>query len=161
MTGDSYGRNTATGERFSPKPASPNVNRFMFQRLEDVAGHDKALLSIISAILHAGLIVSLHTTKGPKPIILSLIGDEVRWRAVKSAKKRYKLHLKDVIRVEAGKVTANFQKSRDADESLCFSLVTQKTTLDLEAKTKLERDSLVKGFQLKMKDLQTEAPTNP
>jgi hypothetical protein len=39
-------------------------------------------------------------------------------------------------------------KSTTATDNLCFSLVTQKTTLDLETDSKIERDSLVKGFQL-------------
>jgi len=39
-------------------------------------------------------------------------------------------------------------KSIAANDSLCLSLVTQKTTLDLETGSKIERDSLVKGFQL-------------
>ena len=48
----------------------------------------------------------------------------------------------------AGKATSNFQKDLRAEEELCFSLVTQKTTLDLETRSKLERDSLARGFQI-------------
>jgi hypothetical protein len=35
-----------------------------------------------------------------------------------------------------------------ASEDLCFSLVTDKVTVDLEASSKVERDALVQGFSL-------------
>lgn len=133
-----------------PFVASPPSSRIYFRAsdLEGQVDNFSGLLSRFTAILSAGLQCNLHTTKGPKPILLSMIGFEVRWQAVKSAQKRYKLHLRDVMAVEVGKRTSNFQKSRSADDSLCYSLVTQKTTLDLEATSKIERDSLVKGFQI-------------
>jgi len=105
------------------------------------------------SILSTGIVTNLHTTKGPKPVVLSMVGNEVRWQAVKTAQKRYKLNLRDVISVEIGKQTSNFVKSRIADDDLCFSLVTQKTTLDLEANNKIERDSLVRGFQIALDSL--------
>jgi hypothetical protein len=147
----------------------PQQSRIYF-RATDLDGIDQfaGLMSRFIPIISNGIVCNLHTTKGPKPILLSLVGYEVRWQAIKSAQKRYKLHLRDVLSVEVGKQTryhfihftfiiiynlhlikfSNFIKSRTATDNLCLSLVTQKTTLDLEVNTNIERDSLVKGFQL-------------
>ena len=48
--------------------------------------------------------ISLHTLKGPKPVLFSMLNGEVRWQAVKLAQKRYKLSLKDITSVEEGKI---------------------------------------------------------
>jgi len=128
----------------------------IYFRASDLGGgaeNDAALFPRFQSILSTGIVTNLHTTKGPKPVVLSMVGNEVRWQAVKTAQKRYKLNLRDVISVEIGKQTSNFVKSRIADDDLCFSLVTQKTTLDLEANNKVERDSLVRGFQIALDSL--------
>lgn len=87
-------------------PMSPNHSRIYF-RASDLDGMDQftGLMSRFVSIMSNGIVCNLYTTKGPKPILLSLIGYEVRWQSVKSAQKRYKLHLKDIISVEIGKQT--------------------------------------------------------
>ena len=147
---------------FSPFPttaaltAAVSPSSRIYFRASDLGGgaeNDAALFPRFQSILSTGIVTNLHTTKGPKPVVLSMVGNEVRWQAVKTAQKRYKLNLRDVISVEIGKQTSNFVKSRIADDDLCFSLVTQKTTLDLEANNKVERDSLVRGFQIALDSL--------
>ena len=122
------------------------VPKFANDDLQD--SEEATLMKKFTAIMGAGVVISLHTTKGPKPVLLSLVGDEVRWQAVKTAQKRYKLNLRDVTYVTAGKTTSNFSRARMADERYCFSLLTNKTTLDLEASSQLERDCLWRGFKV-------------
>lgn len=122
------------------------VPKFAVEDLQDC--EEATLMRKFTTIMAAGVVISLHTTKGPKPVLLSLVGDEVRWQAVKTAQKRYKLNLKDVTYVTAGKTTSNFSRARMADDRLCFSLLTNKTTLDLEASSTLERDCLWRGFKV-------------
>ncbi len=104
-----------------------------------------------------GLALSLHTTKGPKPVLFSFIDGEVRWQAAKGANKRYKLGLGDITTVESGKKTSNFLTvGGAADDSLCFSILTSRTTLDLEASSSSDRDSLVMGFRTALKNYNKE-----
>lgn len=136
----------------SKKPAvaafsiTTELPKFSQDDLQDA--EEATLAKKFAAVMAAGLVISLHTTKGPKPVLLSLVGDEVRWQAVKTAQKRYKLNVRDVTYVTAGKTTSNFSRARMADDRLCFSLLTNKTTLDLEASSTLERDCLHKGFKM-------------
>ena len=103
------------GRRASPKQSAsapkqsgspPQQSRIYF-RATDLDGIDQfaGLMSRFIPIISNGIVCNLHTTKGPKPILLSLVGYEVRWQAIKSAQKRYKLHLRDVLSVEVGKQT--------------------------------------------------------
>lgn len=136
----------------SKKPAvaafsiTTELPKFSQEDLQDA--EEATLAKKFAAVMAAGIVISLHTTKGPKPVLLSLVGDEVRWQAVKTAQKRYKLNVRDVTYVTAGKTTSNFSRARMADDRLCFSLLTNKTTLDLEASSTLERDCLHKGFKM-------------
>ena len=98
-------------------------------------------------IMKGGVVLSLYTLKGPKPVLFSMLNGEVRWQAVKMAQKRYKLGLKDIVNVEKGKITNNFARSTSGEEANCFSLLTSKTTLDLEASCEVDRNCLVIGFQ--------------
>jgi len=98
-------------------------------------------------IMKGGIVLSLHTLKGPKPVLFSMLNGEVRWQAVKMAQKRYKLGLKDIVNIEKGKITNNFARSPTGDEYNCFSLLTSKTTLDLEASCEVDRNCLVLGFR--------------
>jgi hypothetical protein len=139
------------------QPAAKSTLSFRESDLFPGADNQAALMQRFTQILSAGIMCQLHTTKGPKPVILSMVGNEVRWQAAtKTANKRYKLNLRDVIEVEVGKLTSNFLKGRIADDELCFSLVTQKTTLDLEANSKLERDSLIQGFKTTLDSLKNK-----
>jgi hypothetical protein len=48
--------------------------------------------------------------------------------------------------------TTTDQEAPDPD-TLCFALVTQKTSLYLQAATRVDRDCLVRGFQLRLEGL--------
>jgi hypothetical protein len=149
------------------------VTYFSAHHLKD--GNDTSLNHAFASVMSAGLVLSLHTSNGPRPINMSMIGDEVRWQAAKqpngSKVKRYKLNLLDVMFVDVGKQSGHFQDveaakrspqpTRSSDEgetdsdSSCFALVTQKTSLYLEAATKVDRDCLVRGFQLRLEGLRS------
>jgi hypothetical protein len=103
----------------------------------------------MASILAAGLILNLHTTKGPKEVKMTLHANELRWESLNlMTRKRYKLDLADVLFVEWGKQTHNFRKATatDADDKKCLSLVSQSTTLDLECPDQNHRDLLAQGF---------------
>ena len=161
FSGTSNGRKTA-------------VTYFSAHHLKD--GNDTSLNHAFASVMSAGLVLSLHTSNGPRPINMSMIGDEVRWQAAKqpngSKVKRYKLNLLDVMFVDVGKQSGHFQDVEAAakrssqpirngddgevdSDTLCFALVTQKTSLYLEAATKVDRDCLVRGFQLRLEGLRS------
>ncbi len=98
--------NYKTSPVITTASSPPQQSRIYF-RATDLDGIDQfaGLMSRFIPIISNGIVCNLHTTKGPKPILLSLVGYEVRWQAVKSAQKRYKLHLRDVLSVEVGKQT--------------------------------------------------------
>lgn len=112
---------------------------------------ESGVLRSFADILKIGMVLSLYTLKGPKPVLFTMLNGEVRWQAAKMAQKRYKLSLKDIHNVEEGKLTDNFARSTTGDESRCFSLLTAKTTLDLEASCEVDRNCLVSGFRYLIK----------
>jgi len=120
---------------------------------EGSSGSDEAWKgSTIANVLAAGVVIKLHTAKGPKDVKMTLSGSELRWESLDlMTRKRYKLDLNEVLFVEWGKNTHNFHKptASAALDDHCFSLVSQSTTLDLEVladKGKPERDMLASGF---------------
>lgn len=119
---------------------------------KELSPQDEALRRTFHSVLKEGLTMLLHTgERTAKPIQLSLVGTELRWKSVKVfARNLYKIDLRDIRYVEWGKQTNTFQKhpSMGASEDLCFSLITDKVTVDLEASSKVERDALVQGFSL-------------
>jgi|MDTB01.1.fsa_nt_gb hypothetical protein len=108
---------------------------------------EPGVLSRFADIMKGGVVLSLHTLKGPKPVLFSMLNGEVRWQAVKMAQKRYKLGLRDIVNIEKGKITNNFARSQTGEDAHCFSLLTSKTTLDLEASCEVDRNCLVLGFR--------------
>ena len=126
-------------------------------------------------LMSEGIVLKLHTTYGPRTVSLKIVDDDVRWQAVHqntSKIKRYKLHLSDVICVESGKQEGHLQTQEtiisEKDQNkfgtkksiskydfndLCFSLVTRKTSLYLEASSLSERDYLVRGIQFRLSTL--------
>ena len=129
---------------------------------------DLALMDTFVKVLSQGIVVKLHTAKGPKDVKLTLIqsGDkskELRWQSTAPRTimggKRYKLDLVEVKFVEWGKKTSNFSRatSVSTSEDLCFSLVTEKTSLDIEVSSKVERDSFAQGFTILIKNFDRSA----
>lgn len=119
---------------------------------KELSPQDEALRKTFHSVLKEGMTLLLHTgDKNPKQVHLTLVGTELRWKAAKVfARNLYKIDLRDIKYVEWGKQTSTFQKhpSMGASEDLCFSLITDKVTVDLEASSKVERDALVQGFSL-------------
>eukprot|EP01041_Mallomonas_annulata_P010910 gene10910-22773_t len=118
---------------------------------------DKVLLQVFESVLIEGIVLILHTIKGPKQVKLFLSDNEVRWKSIKSKinRKTYKLNLSEIVTVEAGKTTENFQRKTAlaAMDDNCFSLVTSRYSVDLEASSKVERDALLYGFSYKIQNL--------
>ena len=106
------------------------------------------LMETFTQLLSVGITITLHTTKGPRSVKFFFVGEELKWESVASTatSKRYRMKLHDVISIYKGKQTHNLKCVSNAVESHCLSLVTQRTSLDLEASSELERDCLMKGF---------------
>lgn len=93
-----------------------------------------------------GKIIDLHTSKGKKTVEISLSGTDVKWKTINDIfPKKFKLDLKTVYEVEMGKKTQNFRKSVCPDDN-CLSLVSEKSTLDIETKSTIDRDIMYQGF---------------
>lgn len=93
-------------------------------------------------VFQYGKVIQLHTAKGPKVVTMYLIGNELRWEnIVLGGTKKYKLNLKEVLFVEIGKKTKNLIRCQ-ADEKVCFSLISNIGTLDIEASSEIERNRL-------------------
>jgi len=76
-------------------------------------------------------------------------GSELRWESMNlMTRKRYSIDLKEILFVEWGKQTHNFRKtaSAQAPEQHCFSLMSQTTTLDIEASNNTETEMVAQGF---------------
>ena len=54
-------------------------------------------------------------------------------------------HTWDTFLIEIGKKTQNFRKSLVSDD-VCLSLVSDKSTLDMETKNIIDRDIMYQGF---------------
>ena len=97
-------------------------------------------------MLGAGKVMTLHTSKGPKQIKLSLTRNEIRWETTEnSATKKYKLDLTQVLFVYEGKSTKNLIKANVSDK-LCVSLISQSSTLDLQVDKEDEQVIMFRGF---------------
>merc|ERR1719162_2338565 len=66
------------------------------------------------------------------------------------------ISLKNILYIDVGKKTHALQLTRDLPDSTCFSLLTQNGSLDLQANSKLERDSLVSCFSMILDDIHEE-----
>lgn len=129
------GSSNGPGELYESAPLLPSkdTNSYVSKMKQLVAG---------------GMLVQLHTSKGPKQVKLMVLGSEIRWETIAAPgmpSKKYKLDLSEVLFVDWGKKTKNLVKA-SVDEDLCFSLVSQTSTLDLQVNTKEERDIMALGF---------------
>jgi hypothetical protein len=117
-----------------------------------------ALLDTFMMIMSQGILVKLHTIGGPKDVRISIKKNstELQWEQAQSSNqnfitgKKYKLDLVEVRSVIIGKKTSNFLRatSAKAHEDLCFSLVCDSLSMDIELNRKIERDSVSHGFAL-------------
>eukprot|EP01035_Chromulina_nebulosa_P021957 gene21957-28427_t len=101
-------------------------------------------------VMSDGMTLTLHTQKGPKNINMVLNGNEIFWKTSKMfpSRKQYKLNLREIIAVKLGKDTPNFKlpSAASVPEDTCFSLLTDKITVDLQLSSKVERDAVAQGF---------------
>jgi methionine synthase II (cobalamin-independent) len=105
----------------------------------------KALIELFAD----GKMVKLNTAKGLKPVQMTLFNNkEVRWELTSgtSSQKKYKLDLIEVLYVQPGKQTKNFQNVNSVDEDNCLSLIFQSITLDIVVESQAEREIMVQGF---------------
>lgn len=110
---------------------------------------DPRLVKTLMTVLSQGIIITKYNHKGPKQIHMCLVGSELRWRTVKMFAKTGKhVNLHELTLVNWGKQTNTFhmQLSRQAVDDHCFSLIAPLETIDLECKSKVERDALAQGF---------------
>lgn len=112
---------------------------------------DKTMGDTLRGVLKHGMVITVHTTEGSKSVTMFLVGSELQWRSAHLfSRKTKRLELTSVICVEWGKKTNTFRSkggaSKGVPEDLCFSLVSNAQTVDLEASTKVERDALAQGF---------------
>jgi hypothetical protein len=112
----------------------------------------REFLEYFRRVMQPGIVVILHTAKrGSKAIKLRLEGNDLLWQSNKpNPKKKFRLKLTDILRVEKGKYTPNFSASSASkvDASLCFSLITANSTIDLQTSSALERDAMAKALEL-------------
>lgn len=100
----------------------------------------------LKELLGTGKTMILHTSKGPKKVKFFIQKNEVRWETMEMiANKKYKLDLAGVVYVYEGKSTKNLVKV-NVSEKLCVSLISQSSTLDLQAEREDEQIILYRGF---------------
>ena len=100
----------------------------------------------LKTMLGPGKLVTLHTSKGPKKVKLTLQRNEIRWETTEyNANKKYKLDLTQVLFVYEGKSTKNLVKA-NVNERLCVSLISQSSTLDLQVDREDEQVTMFRGF---------------
>jgi hypothetical protein len=68
----------------------------------------------------------------------------------------HSISLKNILYIDVGKKTHALQLARGVPDNMCLSLLTQNGSLDLQANSKLERDSLVSCFSMILDDIHEE-----
>ena len=123
--------------------------------------HDEMLKQTLASVLAGGLTIIQHRPNAePKPISIALDGAVLRWRSKKLiARHTYSLDLANVTSIEWGKHAVAFAKFNvsDVQDDVCFSLVTEELSLDLQCSSKTERDTLVHGISLMVGDAKSDS----
>jgi hypothetical protein len=119
--------------------------------------HDDILRkTLLSVLADGGLSITQHRSNSePKLVVLSLAGNVLQWKSKKLiARNSYSLNLADVTSILWGKHAIAFARYTIADvpDEVCFSLLTEDTSLDLQCSSKSERDTLVHGISLMVTD---------
>ena len=70
----------------------------------------------------------------------------------------HRIGLPNILYVDVGKKTNALTKpeNKDVPDSVCFSLLTQNGSLDLQANSRLERDALVSSFSMVLDEVHTQ-----
>jgi len=152
----------------SPTPVASEETSLLEESVQDKETEDlqfkmdkKALLDTFKDVLREGLVLNLHTNdstkkKGMRQVKFQLIGDQVQWKTFNTtfaSKKLKKMNLSEIIRLEAGKKTEGFKGKDGVLDERCFSLISDRDTLDLETSSKVERDALLYGFTMEVYSL--------
>jgi hypothetical protein len=129
-----------------------NLVEFKPEHLAGTTKSDTELLSTLNKLLASGTMITLHSSKGPRQVRLYLLGDELKWESANAtaSSKRYRLKLSEILAIYSGKRTSNLKGVKLASENSCLSLITQGTSLDLEASCELDRNCLVRGLTLRL-----------
>jgi len=137
---------------------------------------DGAMSLMLVMLRGEGVLLTAHGTKGKgKKVRVTVEGDRICWRtslglntqAVAGKKtlrrkknagnegKRHDVLLHDCMAVDVGKRTAPLRRveATGVDPKLCFSLLTKGGSLDLEAQTAHECETLVRTFSLMLDEL--------
>lgn len=128
-------------------------------RTEAMSEHmNHTMRMAFASVLSDGITLVQHSGgKSPAEVKLTLTGRDLQLRTRRffGTQKPLSVDLKDVLFIEWGKRTQNLSSdaTKDVRDEVCFSLVTEDSTLDFQASSKVERDALVQGFMLKVADL--------
>jgi hypothetical protein len=68
----------------------------------------------------------------------------------------HRIPLKNILYIDVGKKTQALQLTKNVPDNACLSLLTQNGSLDVQANSKLERDSLVSCFSMILDDVHEE-----
>jgi hypothetical protein len=134
---------------------------FRSEHLAGTTRSDSELLNTLSKILSSGTGITLHSTKGPRLVRLFLIGDELKWESANAtaSSKRYRMKLSEILSIYSGKSTTNLKGAYSAADNCCLSLITQGSSLDLEASCELDRNCFVRALSLKLETLHKPPPS--
>jgi len=125
---------------------------------------NRDLSNTMKQLRDTGILIVAHGSRGkPKPVRLQITDNSITWRTETKKKtstsyttevtKLGKIHsvsLQNILYVDIGKQTTALRRVENAavSESLCFSLLTKEGSLDLEANSVSDRDTLVRCFSL-------------
>jgi hypothetical protein len=125
---------------------------------------NRDLSTTMQQLRKTGVSIVAHGSRGkPKPVRLQITDNSITWRTETKKKtatsyttevtKLGKIHsvsLQNILYVDIGKQTTALRRVENAavSESLCFSLLTKEGSLDLEANSVSDRDTLVRCFSL-------------
>lgn len=140
----------------SPSRSGANQRRKQEQKYED----EGPLIAVFRNVMSEGMILRQFTQRGGKTVKLWLEGDDLVLAPTSSFTKRTsRVCMQDIEAILIGKKTSNFSKKAgyQLEEECCFSILTPKGSVDLEASSPKERDALVRGIKdLKKKVLGKE-----
>lgn len=111
-------------------------------------------------VIRDGVTLILHSSKSSRAAKVKLSEDQIVIKVKKILTvKVLMINLSDILSIEYGKVTTNFQRSglQRLQSDSCFSILTADRSYDLEASGKVERDALVEGLGALTEDSQARA----
>lgn len=120
---------------------------------------DEQLRNAFVGVLAEGVLIRKYDADGSVTQVKLWLSDvasgTLSWLVEGGYEPPGALSLDEVVDVQLGKHSEPFQVGAgiSAVEELCFSLLTYRSTLDLEASARMERQALVEGFELLVSSL--------